>query len=83
VKRKKGQSGRNKLYGKKISLPRRSLHLEKFEEKEMIVYGKKQKVYLRKLDCYWYFGKRSSVSSDSCRDREESVVLLTILHTGE
>lgn|GEM_PF-5496140 len=54
VKKKKGQRGRNKKYGKKISLPLRSLHLEKFEEKEMFVYGKKQKVYLRKPECYWY-----------------------------
>ncbi len=54
MKRKEGQRGRNKKYGQKISLRHRARHLEKFEEeKEMIVYGSKQSVRLRKFVCYW------------------------------
>ena len=54
IRRKKGQKGRSKNYGEKISLPIRAAHLEKFEEaREMIVYGSKQKVRLRKMLCYW------------------------------
>jgi hypothetical protein len=53
-KRKKGQKGRSKKYGPKMSLRHRAAHLEKFEEeREMFVYGSKQKVRLRKLLCYW------------------------------
>ena len=52
--RRKGQKGRTKKYGKKISLRHRAGHLEQFAaEKEMIVYGSKQKVRLRKIVCYW------------------------------
>lgn len=54
MKRKEGQRGRNKKYGKKISLRHRARHREKFEaEKEMIVYGSQQSVRLRKIVCYW------------------------------
>jgi hypothetical protein len=54
VKRKKGQKGRSKKYGTKISLRHRATHAEKFEEeREMFVYGTLHKVRLRKLECYW------------------------------
>lgn len=54
IKRQKGHRGRSKKYGQKISLRHRAAHLEKFEaEQEMVVYGSKQKVRLRKIICYW------------------------------
>lgn len=62
VKRQKGQRGRSKKYGDKISLPRRARHLEKFEqEREMFCYGTKQRVRLRKILCYWR-GVKEAVS---------------------
>jgi hypothetical protein len=54
VKRKKGQRGRSKKYGHRISLKHRAAHLEKFEPtQEMFVYGSKQKVRLRKILAFW------------------------------
>ncbi|MCA1617066.1 MAG: transposase [Acidobacteria bacterium] len=61
-RRKEGQRGRSKKYGEKISLRHRATHLEKFEEEqEMVVYGSKQLVRLRKMLCYWR-GVREPVS---------------------
>lgn len=62
IKRKRGERGRSKKYGQKISLRHRAAHPEKFAaEQEMVVYGSKQKVRLRKIVCYWR-GVRAPVS---------------------
>ncbi|MBV9481701.1 MAG: transposase [Acidobacteria bacterium] len=52
-KRRKGR-GRPKTYGKKICLWRRALTDQKFEaEQEILVYGRKHAVRLRKMVCVW------------------------------
>ena len=50
----KGQRGRPRLYGAKITLTRRALAEQKFEaEYKAKVYGREHRVRLRKIICLW------------------------------